>query len=123
MDDVAALCPRVIVIDKGKLSFDGALDDLVLKTKPEKRLILRFSRDVPRAELEAFGQVVACEKESATLQIAQEKVNDVVTRALSSLPVRDLTVENPPLEEVMSELFARTRAARDSGEKKDEAAQ
>jgi ABC-2 type transport system ATP-binding protein len=125
MDDVAALCPRVIVIDKGKLSFDGALDDLVLKTKPEKRLILRFKTDVARADLEALGgaHVVACEKESATLQVAQDRVNDVVTRALSTLPVRDLTVENPPLEEVMSELFARTRAARETEEKKDEAAQ
>jgi ABC-2 type transport system ATP-binding protein len=123
MDDVAALCPRVIVIDKGKLSFDGALDDLVLKTKPEKRLILRFSKDVARKDLEAFGKVVACERESATLQIDQDHVSEVVTRALSTLPVRDLTVENPPLEEVMSELFARTRAAREHEEKKDEAAQ
>ena len=48
----------------------------------------------------------------AVLQVAQSEVNAVVSRALASLPVVDLTVENPPLEEVMSELFSRSRAAR-----------
>ncbi|MBL8916006.1 MAG: ATP-binding cassette domain-containing protein, partial [Archangium sp.] len=43
MDDVAALCPRVIVIDKGVLSFDGKLGELVQKVRPEKQLTLRFS--------------------------------------------------------------------------------
>ena len=46
MDDVAALCPRVIVIDKGKLSYDGALDELVKRVRPEKRVTLRFSKPV-----------------------------------------------------------------------------
>jgi ABC-2 type transport system ATP-binding protein len=45
------------------------------------------------------------------LDVHKELVNGVVTRALSQLPVSDLTVENPPLEEVMSELFARGRGA------------
>ena len=43
------------------------------------------------------------------LDVHKDAVNGVVTRALASLPVTDLTVENPPLEEVMSELFARGR--------------
>ena len=46
------------------------------------------------------------------LQVAQDAVNAAVSRALASLPVHDLTVENAPLEEVMSELFAQSRAAR-----------
>ena len=49
--------------------------------------------------------------DQAVLLVPLETVNDAVSRALATLPVRDLTVENPPLEEVMSELFARSRAA------------
>jgi ABC-2 type transport system ATP-binding protein len=45
------------------------------------------------------------------LQIHQDAVNSIVTWALANLPIKDLTVENPPLEEVMSELFSRSRAA------------
>ncbi len=112
MDDVAALCPRVIVIDKGRLSYDGGLDELVLRVRPEKRVAFRLSAPVPLAQLEALGKVVKNEAGEAVLQIAASNVNEVVGKALASLPVKDLTVENPPLEEVMSELFSRSRAER-----------
>jgi ABC-2 type transport system ATP-binding protein len=113
MDDVAALCPRVIVIDKGKLSYDGSLEELVVRVRPEKRVVLHLGGAVQRSALLALGpvQIVKHEDGIAVLQIAQTEVNAVVGRALSQLPVRDLTVENPPLEEVMSELFARTKDA------------
>jgi len=113
MDDVAALCPRVIVIDKGLLSFDGKLDELVKRVRPDKRIALRFSAPVPRAQLDALGTVVSHGPAEAVLQVAQDAVNATVGKALSTLPVQDLTVENPPLEEVMSELFARSRAERE----------
>jgi ABC-2 type transport system ATP-binding protein len=113
MDDVAALCPRVIVIDKGQLSFDGSLESLVQKVRPEKRLTLRFSQPVSREAVAALGQVVRHDAAEAVLQVPQDAVNAAVGRALATLPVQDLNVENPPLEEVMSELFSRSRAARE----------
>ena len=113
MDDVAALCPRVIVIDKGQLSFDGSLESLVQKVRPEKRLTLRFSQPVSREAVAALGQVVRHDAAEAVLQVPQDGVNAAVGRALATLPVQDLNVENPPLEEVMSELFSRSRAARE----------
>jgi ABC-2 type transport system ATP-binding protein len=112
MDDVAALCPRVIVIDKGHLSYDGGLDALVHKVRPEKRVVFRFSGPVDKAQLAELGQVVSHDGLQAVLQVAQDRVAATVSRALAALPVKDLTVENPPLEEVMSELFGRSRAAR-----------
>ncbi|HET9449602.1 MAG TPA: ATP-binding cassette domain-containing protein, partial [Aggregicoccus sp.] len=112
MDDVAALCPRVIVIDKGTLSYDGGLDALAQRVRPEKRVVLRLEREVDAAALAGLGKVVTHEAGMAVLQVPQEAVNATVARALGSLPVLDLTVENAPLEEVMSELFAQNRAAR-----------
>ena len=114
MDDVAALCQRVIVIDKGALSFNGTLDELVKRVRPEKRVVLRLSQPVQPAQLEALGTVVRHDGLEATLQVAQERVSAMVGQALATLPVQDLTVENAPLEEVMGELFARSRAARDA---------
>jgi viologen exporter family transport system ATP-binding protein len=114
MDDVAALCPRVIVIDKGKLSYDGGLDALVRRVRPEKRVVLHLSRPVDPAVLAPLGKVVSHDAAQAILQVDQEEVNATVTRALAALPVEDLTVENAPLEEVMSELFSRSRSAREA---------
>ena len=113
MDDVAALCPRVIVIDKGRLSFDGQLDALVRQVRPEKRVGLRLSAPVEAAALATLGKVISHGPGEAVLQVSQHAVNEVVGRALATLPVIDLTVENTTLEEVMSELFARSRAARE----------
>lgn len=114
MDDVAALCPRVIVIDKGALSFDGKLEDLVTQVRPEKRLTLRFSAPVPREQVAELGTVVKHEPGQSVLLVPQAAMNAAVAKALATLPVQDLNVENPPLEEVMSELFSRSRAAREA---------
>jgi ABC-2 type transport system ATP-binding protein len=58
--------------------------------------------------------VVTHDSVTAVLQVPQDSVNATVSRALSSLPVQDLTVENAPLEEVMSELFAESKARREA---------
>jgi ABC-2 type transport system ATP-binding protein len=105
MDDVAALCPRVIVIDKGRLTYDGALDSLAARIRPDKRVVFRLQREVERSDLESLGKIVSLGVGEAVLQVPRDAVNRTVERALHTLPVSDLTVENPPLEEIMSELF------------------
>ncbi|MFN0061001.1 MAG: ATP-binding cassette domain-containing protein [Myxococcaceae bacterium] len=111
MDDVAALTPRVIVIDKGHLVYDGPLGDLVKRVRPEKRVAIRLERPVEALTLSSLNtKVVSHEPGSVVLQVSQEALNATITQALAKLPVQDLTVENAPLEEVMSELFSRSRA-------------
>jgi ABC-2 type transport system ATP-binding protein len=111
MEDVAALCPRVMVIDRGRLIYDGALTELVRRVRPDKRVRLRLSRPVDRRDLEMLGAVIEHQDAEATVQVSQEALQAAVARALASLPLTDLTVEDPPLEEVMRDLFAQGRAA------------
>ena len=113
MDDVEALCPRVVVIDKGQLSYDGNLDALVQRLRPEKRVVLHLDGTPDAAVLESVGKVVSVDAGTAVLQVHQANLSAALSRALSSLPVKDINVENAPLEEVMSELFGRSRAARE----------
>ena len=75
-------------------------------------MAFRLSAAVADAALAPMGKVISNQPGEAVLEVAADDVKDVVGRALASLPVKDLTVENPPLEEVMSELFERSRAAR-----------
>jgi ABC-2 type transport system ATP-binding protein len=115
MEDVVQLCPRVIVIDRGRLIYDGDLRALSLRIRPDKRIVVRFQESSGAApgaaDLGRFGQVVATEPGRATLQVAAGEVSGAVARLLAALPVSDLTVEDPPLEEVFSELFRASRAA------------
>jgi ABC-2 type transport system ATP-binding protein len=112
MDDVLALCPRVVVIDKGRLIYDGDLRRLSREVRPEKRVVVRLGQPVPEAEVARFGEVVSHGEAQAVLRVPGDEVATVVGRLLSSLPVTDLTVEEPPLEDVMKELFAGAAAAR-----------
>jgi len=111
MEDVAALCPRVVVIDKGRLIYDGDLRTLSLRVRPDKRVVVRLEQPVSAAELSRFGTVVSSDAVQAVLQVAAAEVSGAVGRMLAGLPVADLTVEDPPLEEVMSELFSASRKA------------
>ncbi len=109
MDDVLALCPRVIVIDRGRLIYDGDLSRLSREIRPDKRIVVRLGRAVPAAELSRFGQVISAGEAQAVLRVPADEVAGAVGRMLSALPVADLTVEDAPLEEVMSELFRSSR--------------
>ncbi len=106
MADVRALCPRVIVINHGKLAFDGELRELVHKTRPNKLIAFRFSKKPERAALDALGEVVRMDDETAELRVPPAKVSDVVAQVIASWAASDLTVTDPPLEEVMADVFA-----------------
>jgi ABC-2 type transport system ATP-binding protein len=115
MDDVLALCPRVIVIDRGRLCFDGPLEDLVRTSRPEKRIVVKLERPVERADLEAIGEVVRHDAAEAVLQVRNASLREAMARLLQGIPVADLTVEDPPLEEIMRDLFAREAGAAGEG--------
>ncbi len=111
MDDVAALCPRVVVIDHGRLIYDGDLRELSLRIRPDKRVVVRLERPAAGGELSRFGEVLSASGTQAVIRVSASEVSGAVGRMLAALPVADLTVEDPPLEEVMSELFSASRRA------------
>lgn len=106
MDDVAALCPRVIVIDQGRIKHDGDLEALTEKTSPNKRVHVTLSQAVPRAEIEKLGSNVEIISETHfKLTVAPAVLTDTVRKIMNDLQVTDLKVEDPPLEEVMRQFF------------------
>jgi ABC-2 type transport system ATP-binding protein len=114
MDDVVALCPRVIVIDRGHLIYDGDLKELVRRVRPDKRISIRLSAPIERAQFEKLATVVSYDAAQVVLSVPAARVNVVVRDALATMQVVDLTIEEPPVEEVMRELFLeqqRERAA------------
>jgi ABC-2 type transport system ATP-binding protein len=118
MEDVEALCPRVLVIDHGQVTFDGKLAELVRTMRPEKRVVLRLEDAGWQGHIPEIGKVVSRDGGQVVLQVASHRVRDAVAEALAAMPVRDLTVEDPPLEEVMGELFARRPKAGDGNDER-----
>ena len=104
MADVEALCRRVIVIHHGKLLFDGELVDLVRRFTAHKTIVVQL-KDCA-ADLRAYGEVVSCEDGRLTLRVPKTETARVTERLLADLPVIDLTVADPPIEEVIEQVFA-----------------
>ncbi len=106
MADVTALCKRVIVIHHGTMLFDGGLDDLAQRIAPYKLVKIDVESPEAAARAAAFGNVVEVDGVRITLQTPKAEAAATVGRLLAELPVVDLTVEDPPIEQVIGQVFA-----------------
>jgi ABC-2 type transport system ATP-binding protein len=104
MADVEALCRRVIVIHHGKLLFDGELAQLVQKFTAYKTIVVELGDC--QADLSVYGEVITCADGHFTLRVPKAKTARITERLLADLPVIDLLVEDPPIEEVIEQVFA-----------------
>jgi ABC-2 type transport system ATP-binding protein len=107
MADVTALCDRVIVIDKGRLIYDGNLRAMVEHLAPYKVLKLILSSPVSCDDLMPFGQVCECNGLKATIRVPRGSATRAAAQLLASMAIDDVTIEEPPIEELVSELFER----------------
>jgi ABC-2 type transport system ATP-binding protein len=105
MSDIKGLCSRVLLIHHGSLRYDGALAGLLEQWTAAKHIRLVASRSLERSELTAFGEVVDLKGVSAELKINRDKVPQISAALLSALPLVDFSVEDPPMEEVMADVF------------------
>ena len=104
MADVEALCRRVIVIHHGRLLFDGELADLVRRFTAHKTIVIQLESG--QADLSPYGEVVSASEGRVTLRVPTSATAGVTGRILADHPVADLTVEDPPIEEVIERVFA-----------------
>jgi ABC-2 type transport system ATP-binding protein len=104
MADVEALCRRVIVIHHGRLLFDGLLSALVASFASHKTVSVELGGPAP--DLSSYGEVVSRAGERAVLRVPKADTPKVTARLLADLPVVDLVVEDPPIEEVIERVFA-----------------
>src|SRR4029077_4424907 len=108
MPDVPSLAARVLMINQGRLLYDGALDVLVARIARVKRieLVLGGGDGVTRDALAAFGEVKSFHFPNAVLEVRREDAPATSARLLAALPIADLSIEDPPIEEVIRKAFA-----------------
>lgn len=106
MADVVALCKRVIVINDGKLLYDGDLQAMAERIAPYKLLRVNFAVPAAGLELSAYGELRRIDGQNAELLIPREQTSSITARLLAELPVADLTIEEPAIEEIIGRVFA-----------------
>lgn len=106
MEDVKELCQRVVIIDHGKILFDGPLSDVVAKYADHKTIVATFDGEVTREDLAKIGQVQEFDLPKATINVARADTSKKASQLLNEFSVVDLTIEEPPIEDIIRELFS-----------------
>lgn len=105
MADITALCPRVLLIHQGRLFHDGGLAELSERLAPWRQVRLELAAPLPAGQLAAYGEIESLEGCEVRLLIPRERLTATVNRLLAQLPVVDLEVSDPPIEELIGRLF------------------
>ena len=110
MDDIESLCRRVLVIHHGRILSDGSLDALRAQVTTERLLIVQLANGngVKAADLSVDGaRIVRAEASRLHLAFDPDRVPvaEMISRVTAACPVRDLTVENPPIEEIIARIY------------------
>jgi ABC-2 type transport system ATP-binding protein len=105
MADITALCQRVLLIHQGKLMYDGSLDGLLQQFAPYREIHLELAQPVVKEKLKFYGDVKYVDGKSVCFIVEQQAIARTVSRLLADLDVVDLTVTEPPVEEVIGRVF------------------
>jgi ABC-2 type transport system ATP-binding protein len=102
MADVQALCKRVVVIDHGTILYDGSLRALSTRFAQRQTITATIS---DRTGLDTLGEVVSVDGDRVTLRVDKDRSAAVAGRLLAEHGVTDLTIEDPPVEDVIEQVF------------------
>lgn len=109
MADIQELCERVIIIDKGTIFFDGALNEVMDRFADFKIVTIQFAgaTTVPDEIINDLGETLEKGELSLKLKIKRDRVTAACKRLLDSLPVQDIDIQEVPIEDVIRQIFAR----------------
>ncbi|TAK98157.1 MAG: ATP-binding cassette domain-containing protein [Verrucomicrobia bacterium] len=111
MADIQELCERVIIIDHGKIFFDGRLGEILDRFADFKLITIRCDggTDCSAGALDKYGEIVERQPDSIKLKVKRDRVIATCKALLDELPVRDIDIEEVPIEDVIRQIFDRDR--------------
>ncbi len=107
MGDVQELAERVVIINKGKLIYDGNLQKLVEKYAGYKLLSVIFSQDIDAKKLQEIGEIKKYEYPKALIAVPRGAISVAASELLQDFPVADLLIEEPAIEDIIRQVFSR----------------
>jgi ABC-2 type transport system ATP-binding protein len=105
MADITALCKRVILIHQGKLIYDGGLEELLERFAPCREVKVELARPFPKEVLAQYGEIEMVKGQEVRFLVPREKLTVTIAEILAQLEVLDLSVTEPPIEDVIGRLF------------------
>jgi ABC-2 type transport system ATP-binding protein len=105
--DIERLCSRLLIIDHGRVIYDGTIERLIERYGEERTLVVDLEEPAPPLEVDG-ARVVRVEGPRQWLRFRREEITAArLTAAVASkAPLVDLTVEEPDIEDVVRRIYA-----------------
>jgi len=107
MEDVRQLARRVVIIDHGKILYDGKLDELIKKFAKYKVLSVVLDEYVMPDKLKSVGDLVEYNFPRAVIRVPRSASNVAAAQILQKFPVDDLNIEEPDIEDIIRDVFTK----------------
>ena len=107
--DIEKLCKRLVVIDHGRVVHDGTLDELHATYRSKRRIVADLDAPWPDGLTLPGAAVESVEGQRVTLTLEGATAGEVVARLAQAVPLRDLSVQEPEIEDVVARLYAQAR--------------
>jgi ABC-2 type transport system ATP-binding protein len=105
MADITALCQRVLMIHEGNLIYDGSLEGVTDRFAPYREVRLELREPREKEALEKYGEVESIEGREVRFIVQRDGLTTTLNRMLAELDIADLTVSDPPIEQIIGRLF------------------
>ena len=107
MVDVKQLCKTVIILNKGKIIYDGNLSDLVDRFAQTKLITVDLCKNISEKELNHLGQLRSYQFPKAVFNVKKEEAVTLVSKLLKKYEIEDLNIEDPEIEEIVRTIFSK----------------
>lgn len=107
MSDIESVCERVTILDKGRILYDGPRRNLYHSHRPVKWIRVRFQGPWQMESLRPLGKVTLLQEDEISLETEPARAPEVASRLLATSAVRDISITDPPLEEVLAAIYGK----------------
>ena len=105
MQDIEALCDRVIVLNCGRIIHDGLLSEIVARIAGHKVVTIQFRNGTMPTGIESFGDITDFSPPKVSMRWDRRDLPQRVAKLLADYPIDDISLEDPPIEEVIAEMY------------------
>jgi ABC-2 type transport system ATP-binding protein len=105
MEDIEALCKRVIVINHGVVAYDGSIENMMQDYIQNKILKISFSEPQTKKDFQKYGHITKWGKINMTIDVSKEKIRPIAAEILTKYPVSDIMIDEVQVEEVIRKIF------------------
>jgi len=105
MADIEQVCERLIIINRGKIAYDGSMQNLAHINGFNKQIKAVFNDPLVTEKIEKLGKIIEKNGQEVLLEVEPDRAASVASHLFAHFSVRDMSITNPPLEKIIESIY------------------